>query len=151
MAVYKMFILTPLNWWSDISALFYPFQQSNVCLSLALQEAVIEGEMERVVSGINLNLFLITALREHFFFFFGHPATYGVPRPGIRSELQLQPKLQQLQRQILNPLCQTEDQTCVPVFPRCHKCPCITMRTPSLFHLFCFILFYFIIFLGLCP
>ena len=29
-----------------------------------------------------------------FFPFFGLPAAYGVPRPGIRSEMQLQPKLQ---------------------------------------------------------
>ena len=27
-------------------------------------------------------------------FIFGHPTTYGVPRPGIRSEPQLQPKPQ---------------------------------------------------------
>ena len=36
--------------------------------------------------------------------FFGYPAAYGVPRPGIRSELQLGPKPQLRQHQILNPL-----------------------------------------------
>ena len=36
-----------------------------------------------------------------------------VPRPGTESKLQPQPRLQLLQQHwILNPLCQTEDQTC---------------------------------------
>ena len=43
-----------------------------------------------------------------FFSIFGLPAAYGVPWPGIRSELQSQPKLQLWQHQIPNPLCQAE-------------------------------------------
>ena len=51
------------------------------------------------------------------FFFFGCPEVYGVPRPGIRSELQL------WQCWILNPLCWAGDQTWVPVLPRhCQSC-----------------------------
>ena len=37
-----------------------------------------------------------------FFFFFCLPVAYGIPRPGIRSELQLQPMPQLQQCQILN-------------------------------------------------
>ena len=37
-----------------------------------------------------------------FFFLFGRPAAYGVPRAGIRSEPQLQPPPQLWQHQILN-------------------------------------------------
>ena len=37
-----------------------------------------------------------------FLLIFGHPATYEVPGPGIRSELQLQPKLQLWQLWSLN-------------------------------------------------
>ena len=40
------------------------------------------------------------------FFFIGHPAVYGVPRPGIKSKLELQPMPQLWQCQPLNPLCQ---------------------------------------------
>lgn len=47
-----MFILTPLNQWSDVSDLLHEFPQSSVSLSVSHQETVIEGEMERVVSSI---------------------------------------------------------------------------------------------------
>ena len=53
-----------------------------------------------------------------FFFLFGHPAAYGVPRPGIRSELQLQPKPQLWQHRILNPLYWARDRTCLPALPK---------------------------------
>ena len=42
----------------------------------------------------------------NFFFLFWLSIAYGVPRLGIRSELQLQPMPQLWQPQILNPLCQ---------------------------------------------
>ena len=48
-----------------------------------------------------------------YFSFFGCPAAYGVPGPGIRSKLQLQCMVQQLQ--ICNPLCQAGEQTYVAV------------------------------------
>ena len=44
-----------------------------------------------------------------FFLFFGPPAAYGVPRPGIRSELQFQCMPQLWQHQILSSLCQASD------------------------------------------
>ena len=63
--------------------------------------------------------------------FLGHLKTYGVPGPGIRSELQLRPKLQLQQCRILNPLCWAGDWTCVPVLPRwCQSC-CATTRAPT--------------------
>ena len=45
-------------------------------------------------------------------------------------QLQLQPKLQLWQCQIFNQLCWARDQTCVPVFPRCHQSHCATAGTP---------------------
>ena len=38
-----------------------------------------------------LNFFVIIIF--FFFFFFGHPVAHGVPRPEIRSKLQLRPRL----------------------------------------------------------
>ena len=38
---------------------------------------------------------------NEFFFFFGYPTAYGVPGPGIRCELQLQPTTKLQQRWIL--------------------------------------------------
>ena len=46
--------------------------------------------------------------------FLCHPVAYGIPGLGIRSELQARSKLQRWQCQILNPLCQARDGTCVP-------------------------------------
>ena len=59
------------------------------------------------------------------FFFFGLPMAYGVTRPGIRSKLQLQPKLQP----ILNLLCWAGDWTSVPGLPRCCWSHCATAVT----------------------
>ena len=53
-----------------------------------------------------------------FFFFFGHPKVYGVPEPGTRSKLLLQPMKQLWQHWILNPLRRARTQTCVPVLQR---------------------------------
>ena len=64
------------------------------------------------------------------FYFSGCPKAYGVSRPGIRSELQLQPKPQLRRCQILNPLCQAGDQTCVPGLPRYFPSCCTTEGTP---------------------
>ena len=63
-------------------------------------------------------------------FLFWSSTAYGVPGPGIRSELQLQPKLQRWPCQIFNPLCWARDRTCVPVPPRCCRSHCSTVRTP---------------------
>ena len=41
-----------------------------------------------------------------YLFIFGCPTAYGVPRPGMRTELQLPPKLQLQQYWNFNPLCQ---------------------------------------------
>ena len=68
-----------------------------------------------------------------FFFsppFFGYPLVYGVPRPGIRSEMQLRSKPQLLQCWILNPLWRAGDQTCIPALPsHCCKSCCTTIGT----------------------
>ena len=74
---------------------------------------------------------------------------YGAPRAGVRSKLQLWPKLQLLQSCILKPslpLCWARDQTCIPGLPRCCWSHCITAGAPhyvfflknhSLFKQFC--------------
>ena len=46
------------------------------------------------------------------------PAAYGVPRPGIRSELHLQPMLQLQQHRILNLLCRPRDGNFVLALPQ---------------------------------
>ena len=51
-----------------------------------------------------LPTFEILHIKSIFFFFLGHSMAYRVPRPEIRFKLQLQPKPQLQQRQILNPL-----------------------------------------------
>ena len=57
---------------------------------------------------------------DSFFFlpFSGHPVAYGVPRPGIRSEVQLHPRSHLQQCQILNPLYQAGGWICVPMLRR---------------------------------
>lgn len=66
-----------------------------------------------------------------FFFWRGHPETYGVPWPEIRSKPQSWPKLQLQQWQILNPLCRARDWISVPALPRCCQSPCATAGTPT--------------------
>ena len=73
---------------------------------------------------------MMTSPYFFFFSFFGRPTAYGVPRPGIRFEPQLQTKPQPWQRQILNPLCRAGDQTCIPALPRRHRSCCTTAGTP---------------------
>ena len=65
------------------------------------------------------------------FSFYGCPMACGVPGPGIRSEVQLQPRLQLWQCRILHPLCRVADQTYVPGLPRCHRPCCIKVGTPA--------------------
>ena len=62
-------------------------------------------------------------------------SAYGVPQPGIRSELHLQPKPQLQQHRILSPLCMAGDQTCVPVLhSRCRQSCCTAVGIPVLSH-----------------
>lgn len=55
---------------------------------------------------------------------------YGVPRPGIRSQAQLQPKLWLRRFWIFNPLVWARDQTCVPALQRDHLSRCAMAGTP---------------------
>ena len=77
---------------------------------------------------------LIFVLHLGFFFlflFFGHPAAYGVPRPGIRSKPLFCPMPQLQQRWILNPLCWARDQ---PLSQRSRdgcRSHCATVGTPD--------------------
>ena len=64
-----------------------------------------------------------------FFSFLGCPMAYGVPGPGMRSELQLQPKPELWPCRILNPLCRAGDWTCVPGLPGHHQSCCTTAGT----------------------
>ena len=82
-------------------------------------------------------LFLFFVFKVFFFlsFFFSvHPTAYGVPNPGIRSGLQLQPT-QLRQCQILNPLCQDGDGTCFPALQR-HRRSHSTTAGTLIFKLF---------------
>ena len=63
---------------------------------------------------ITINTFIINSCI--FFFFFGRPMAYEVPRAGVRSELQLLPQLRQ--HWIHNTLCQVRDGTCIPTLSR---------------------------------
>ena len=82
-----------------------------------------------VVQGL---LMVSNQLDLYFILFFCHPTAYGVPGPGIRSELQLQPKLQLRQCPIRNPVCWARDRICIPALPRhCRSC-CTTAGTPQL-------------------
>ena len=76
-------------------------------------------------------MILFTWNVKTFFFFFGRPKVYGVPRLGIRSKPKLWPKPQMQQCQILNPLIRSGDQTCIPVLPRCRRSRCTTAGTPT--------------------
>ena len=87
---------------------------------------------------ITLIVFLCFGRHGIYLFIFGHPVAYEVPRPGIRSEAQLWPKLQLWQRRILNSLCQARDRTCIPALPKCHRSHCTTAGT--VFVLFCFVI-----------
>ena len=53
-----------------------------------------------------------------FLFLFGCPLGYGVLMPVIRSQVQLLPKPQLRQHQLLNLHCWARDQTCVPLLPK---------------------------------
>ena len=60
-----------------------------------------------------------------FFSFFGCPTACGVPGPAIRTKLQSQ------QCQILNPMCQGGDWTCIPGLQRLLWSHCATTGTPN--------------------
>ena len=68
------------------------------------------------------------------FSFFGHPMAYGVPGPGIRSKLWLQPR----QCWILNPLFQARDHTCILELPSHRQSHCTTVGTPMIWFGFFF-------------
>ena len=53
---------------------------------------------------VHILILKIHFFRSLFIYLFSHPMTYGVPRPWIISELQLQPKLQLWQGWILSSL-----------------------------------------------
>ena len=67
-----------------------------------------------------------------FFHFFGHPAAYGVPEPGIRSEPKVPSKLKLRLRWTFNLLCQAGDRTCIPALPRCCRSHCAPAGPPAL-------------------
>ena len=77
------------------------------------------------------------SLSSFFFFFFflfscfGRPAAYGAPRPGIRSELQLQPMLHLWQHQILNALCHARMEPACQYSRDTIDLVCATAETPQ--------------------
>ena len=62
-----------------------------------------------------------------FFFFFGHPAAYGIPRPGIKSELEVQPTPQ------LRHCTRLGSEAMSLPLQRYSRCNCATVGTPRLF------------------
>ena len=70
------------------------------------------------------------------FIYFSFLATLwhmAFPSPGIRSEPQLQSKLQLWQHWILDPLCWARDQICISALSRCHRSHCAIAGTPIIF------------------
>ena len=90
-----------------------PFQAMRVCLEFS------SGQCD--------------ASTEHHFCFSFLAALWHmeVAKPGIRSELQLQPRLKLWQHWILNPLCRAWGQTFVPALPRCRQPHCATAGAPE--------------------
>ena len=75
----------------------------------------------------------LSALVWVFSSFFDHPVAYEVPGPGIRSELQLQPKSQLRQCWILNPVLRIKPGWGLNLHPRAPEVPpicCATLGTP---------------------
>ena len=67
-------------------------------------------------------------LNVSFFFFFpifGFPKAFGVPRPGIRSNLRCSCG----NTRSFNPLCQARDRTCILALQRHHQYHCTTLGT----------------------
>ena len=90
-------------------------QPTLVCKQLAVHQSPRAGLAFRCEQVVLLHIFS--------FFASSRPLkSYGISRPGIRSKLKLQPKLQLWTHLILNPLCQARDGTCVsaadPVAPQ---------------------------------
>ena len=72
---------------------------------------------------LNKNIYIpaktfLPSHREILSFYFGRPTAYGLPGPGIRSDLLSQPKPEVWQRQIPIQVCQARDQACIPALPR---------------------------------
>ena len=64
------------------------------------------GSYCRLVANPRNNSLETRSRDSEFSLFLAAPAAYGVPRPGIRSQVLLRPKPQLWQHRILNPLCQ---------------------------------------------
>ena len=104
-------------------------------------KSLLQGTLSARIRGTNVTRrpSFLCAVAEgrtvlYFYFFIcGCPAAYGTPRPGIRSEPQLQPKPQLQPYQILNPLCQAGDQTCIPALLRGHQSCGTTVGAPEHF------------------
>ena len=68
-----------------------------------------------------------------FFLLFDCPVAYGVPRPGINSKPQLQPKPQLLEGQNLTHCSEPGMEPCIPELQRCSPSHCSTVGTPISF------------------
>ena len=79
----------------------------------------------------NVKWYLIQIWLDTFFFFFKHPAAYGVPGPGIRAKPQLWPMPKLWQHWILKWLCCTRDWTSIPALQRHYQSHFTTVGTPD--------------------
>ena len=106
------------------------------CYQDFIFKSLITSWIEKLLLPGMFWLFVKYHISESFFFcfffpFWATPQQYGVPGPGTVSELQLLPMLKLQQHQILNPLCQAGDWTCVPVLQRPGRSHCATVGTPK--------------------
>ena len=83
-------------------------------LPLALGATHLATAFPTCVGSPRQHYFLFLFFSFLFFFFLLYPRGMEVPGPGVKFELQLQPRPQLRQLQILNPLRGAGDQTCTP-------------------------------------
>ena len=97
------------------------------------QSLILDFTYQGLVSPSSTSSFQCTIplLATKSFFFLPFFGLWGVPRPGIRSELQLQSIPQLRQCWILNPLYQARYRTCIPVLQRCYWSHYATLEPPT--------------------
>ena len=125
-------------WAGSYSSDWTPSLGTSICLGCGPKKTKKKKKKRWVkkciVCIIQTYFVIISTLAAHWnylenFFLFGCLVAYGVPGPGIRSEIQLWLMPQPSQQRILNLLCWAGDWTCVPVLQRpCWFC-CTTAGT----------------------
>ena len=104
---------------------------------------------------LNTGLYRKVSTGFCFDLFFSAALQHAVPRPGIRSEPQMQPILLQLCGSTIpfspDPLSRARDDTCLQVLQRPHRSRCAIASGNFCTGFLFFILFYFVVVLGPNP